>query len=129
MANKNNREIDGYSLRPIAILKGFVLSQFLLLCVSVALALAVYFSSWQASPRLLNVLAHVAVFGGASWAGMCCHRKAWLHGVAVGILAFLVLSWIGYGERFFTTWLWWKAFLQMGLVAMFGGVFGGLFVH
>lgn len=70
MANKNNREIDGYSLRPIAILKGFVLSQFLLLCVSVALALAVYFSSWQASPRLLNVLAHVAVFGAP--VGLAC---------------------------------------------------------
>lgn len=129
MAKKNSRETNGSNLRPIAIVKGFVLSQFILLCISVALALAVYFSSWRASPELLNILAHVGVFAGAIWAGVSCHKKAWLHGIVVGLVAFVVLSWMGYGGPAFTSWLWWKGLLQMGLVAMLGGILGGLFGH
>ncbi len=127
MAKKKNPEITGFNLRPVAILHGFILSQLLLLTISIGLALVVYFSHWQASPRLLIVLAHFGAFGGAMRAGIRCHSKAWLHGIAVGLLVFLVLSWVGNGGPLFITWMWWRGLLKMAFVAMLGGILGGLF--
>lgn len=126
MTRKNAADINGLSLQPAAVLQGFVLSQLLLLLIAAVLALAVYFSPWQASAKLLNVLAHVGVFAGAVWAGMRCRNKAWLHGVLVGVLAFLVFSVIGYAGPLLTTWLWWRKLIKMVFVAMLGGMLGGL---
>ncbi len=123
---RNANGTKGFALQPIAVLQGFIASQFFLLLISVVLAFAVYFSPWKASPKLLHVLAHAAVFAGAVWAGLRCQMKAWLHGILVGVLAFVVFSVVGYGGVPLSTWLWWRRFLKMGFVAMLGGILGGL---
>lgn len=125
MAKKNNTQTSGFRLQPVAILQGFFFTLVLLLFISISLAVVVYFSSWQASPKLLNLLAHLGVLGGAILAGRRCDKKAWCHGILVGVLAFLFLSWIGSGEVL-VTWLWAKSLLKMGIVAMLGGILGGL---
>lgn len=127
MAKKNGTEVNGFHLRPLAIVQGFMLSLILLLLISLVLAATVYFSSWQANSRLLNILAHFAVFGGAILAGCRCHKRAWLHGIMIGVVVFFIFSWVGYGGSLFTTWLWWKGLLKMGFVSMLGGILGGLF--
>lgn len=127
MAKRNDNEIIGMQLRPLVILQGFILSQLLLFLVSIILASLVYFSSWQAGNGLLSILGNLGVFGGAIWAGCRCYKRAWLHGIAVGILAFSILSFVGHGGPLLMTWLWWKGLLKMGFVAMLGGILGGLF--
>lgn len=110
----------------VAILQGLFLTLVLIILISLVLAFLVYFSAWQTNLRLLNLLAHSSVIGGAIWAGRRSERKAWLHGLIVGVLAFLLLTWIGDNQGLFATWLWWKRLLRMGLVAMLGGILGGL---
>ncbi|MCK9524893.1 MAG: TIGR04086 family membrane protein [Limnochordia bacterium] len=127
MAKKNDTEGSRLYLDPVALLQGFILAQVLLLLLTIVLATLVYFSSWQASLGLLAALAHLGVLGGSVVAGWRCHKRAWLHGVVVGVAAFLVLSWLGYGDSPFVTWAWWNALLKMTMVAMLGGIFGGLF--
>jgi putative membrane protein (TIGR04086 family) len=126
MAKKNGTNVGDSCLRPVAIFQGFLLALLLLLLVSIVLGAVVYFSSWQSNARLLNLLAHFTVLGGSMLAGCRCHKKAWLHGITVGIMVFAVFSWLGYDGVSFVTWLWWKSLLKMLLVAMLGGVLGGL---
>ncbi|HBN97708.1 MAG TPA: TIGR04086 family membrane protein [Firmicutes bacterium] len=128
MAKKNGAEVNEFHLRPMAIVQGFLLSLVLLLLISNVQAAIVYFSSWQTNPRLLNILAHFAVFGGTVLAGCRCHKKAWLHGIIVGVMVFSLFSWVGYGGALLVTWAWWKSLLKMAFVAMLGGILGGLFV-
>lgn len=127
MVTKNNSQDSGLWLQPMAVIQGVVLAFFLLIIISIVLAFLVYFSSWQATPRLLNVLAHLSVFAGALLAGRRCNQKAWVHGIVVGILAFIILSIMGYGESLFVTWLWWKRLFRMSFISMLGGIVGGLF--
>ncbi len=127
MAKRNDNEVIGMQLRPLIILQGFVLSQLILFAVSVVLAIIVYSSSWQADKGMLSLLGHLSVFGGAILSGYRCHKRAWLHGIVVGILAFFVFSFAGHGGPLMATWLWWKGLLKMGFVAMLGGIIGGLF--
>jgi putative membrane protein (TIGR04086 family) len=127
MAKKNDTEGNRLYLEPVALLQGFIMAQALLLLLTFVLATLVYFSSWQASPGLLAVLAHLGVLGGSALAGWRCHKRAWLHGIVVGVAAFLVLSLVGYGESPFVTWAWWNALIKMTMAAMLGGIFGGLF--
>lgn len=128
MGKKSAVESDrrGGSLHVVAILQGLFLTLVLIILISLVLAFLVYFSAWQTNLRLLNLLAHSSVIGGAIWAGRRSERKAWLHGLIVGVLAFLLLTWIGDNQGLFATWLWWKRLLRMGLVAMLGGILGGL---
>jgi len=123
-AIENSR--SGAKLDLVAILQGLFLTLVMVILISLVLALLVYFSSWQTNLRLLNLLAHSSVIGGSIWAGRRSGNKAWLHGVVVGVLAFLLLTWIGDNQGLFASWLWWKRLLRMGLVAMLGGILGGL---
>lgn len=116
----------GDSLHFVAILQGLFLALVFFIVISLVLALLVFFSNWQINLRLLNLLAHSSVIGGAIWAGRKSTSKAWLNGVVVGVLAFLILTWIGENQSLFASWLWWKRLLRMGLIAMLGGILGGL---
>jgi putative membrane protein (TIGR04086 family) len=127
MEKRSNTERAGFYLRPIAVLQGFILSQILVLLSSIILALVVYFSSWMVSPRLLSTLTHLGVFGGAILAGWRCHNRAWLHGVVVGLVAFLIYGFVAHGGPLLMTWIWWKGLAKMTFVAMLGGILGGLF--
>lgn len=127
MARRNDNEIIDRQLRLLVILQGLVLSLLLLFLVSIALALIVYFSPRQADKGILIILAHLGVLVGAIWSGCRCHKRAWLHGVIVGVLAFFVFSFADHGGPLFSTWIWWKGLLRMAFVAMLGGILGGLF--
>ncbi|NLL48035.1 MAG: TIGR04086 family membrane protein [Firmicutes bacterium] len=127
MAKRDSKEGKRMVLEPMALLQGVILAQFLWLLTSIVLAIIVYFSSWQASHGLLALLARLAALGGGIVAGAKCSERAWLHGVFLGILVFLIFSLVGYGEPLFVAWPWWKAMLKMMLVAMIGGITGGLF--
>lgn len=127
MAKRNGTEGNGMFLEPVALVQGTILSQLLWIIMSVVLATIVYFSTWQASPGLLAFLAHVAGLVGGIFAGWRCKKRAWLHGVVLGIAVYALFSYIGYGELPFVTWPWWKGLLKMALVAMIGGIVGGLF--
>lgn len=131
MGKKNNVENGrlGVNFHVMAILQGLFLTLLLIILISLVLAVLVYFFTWQSNIRLLNLLAHSSVIIGAIWAGRCCDRKAWFHGVVVGVLAFLILTWMGNNQSLFATWLWWKRVARMGLVAMLGGILGGLTKH
>lgn len=127
MGKKNTTEgRHGTGLHPIAVLQGLFLLLLLITLVSLVLALFVYFASWQGNPRLFNVLSHLSVVAGAIWAGSRCERKAWLHGLLVGVIAFLLLTWMGNNQGLFATWLWLRHLSRMAFVAMLGGVLGGL---
>ena len=97
MARKNDLEAARFWLQPLAVLQGLVVALGFLFLFSTGLAVVVYFSSWQATPSLLTLLAHLAVFAGAFWSGKKCLRKAWIHGIAVGCLAFLLFGFLGSG--------------------------------
>ncbi len=114
------------NLHPLAVLQGLLLMLLLLTLISFIMALFVYFASWRGHPRLLNVLTHLSVVAGALWAGSRCERKAWLHGLLVGVCAFLLLTWFGGNQGLFATWLWLKRLMRMGFVAILGGILGGL---
>jgi putative membrane protein (TIGR04086 family) len=124
---ENNR--TGENVHVVAILQGLFITLVLIILISAVLTLLVYFSSWQINLRLLNLLAHSSVIGGAIWAGRRSERNAWLHGVVVGMLAFLFLTWMGDDQGLFATWLWWKRLLRIGLLTMLGGILGGLTTH
>ena len=124
---KKNLDAAGLWLQPLAVLQGTAVACVLLLFTALGLAVVVFFSHWQAAPRLLCSLAHLAVFLGAVWAGKKCTRKAWVHGVLVGVVAFVLLGLFGSVEQSVLTWLWWKGMLRMALLAMVGGMVGGLF--
>jgi len=47
--------------------------------------------------------------------------------VLVGVVAFVLLGLFGSVEQSVLTWLWWKGMLRMALLAMVGGMVGGLF--
>ncbi len=126
MAKKNEKEGRGMAIEPLALVQGVILSQLLWLIMSIGSAIVVYFSSWPASQSTLAILAHLAVLGGGFFSGVRCSKRAWLHGVVLGILVFLIFSYVGYGEPLLMTWPWWKALLKMVLVAMLGGITGGL---
>jgi putative membrane protein (TIGR04086 family) len=123
---KNNLDAARVKLQPLAVLQGVALAFGLLLLIALALALAVFFTTWQATPRLLNLLAHLAVVAGAFWAGKRCLRWAWLHGVVVGLAAFLLFGLLSSARQPLLSWLWWQRMLRMVLAAMFGGMLGGL---
>lgn len=127
MGKKNKTEGKlGTGLKPMAVLQGLFLMLLLIILISLILALFVYFAAWQSNPRLLNVFTHLSVVGGAIWAGSRCGRKAWLHGLLVGVGAYLLLTWIGDNQELFATWLWVKRLVRMSFVAMLGGILGGL---
>lgn len=126
MARKNDLEAARFWLQPLAVLQGLVVALGFLFLFSTGLAVVVYFSYWQATPSLLTLLAHLAVFAGAFWSGKKCLRKAWIHGIAVGCLAFLLFGFLGSGGHAFSSWLWWQRLLRMVLVTMLGGMVGGL---
>lgn len=75
------------------------------------------------------MLVHASVTGGAILAGRRCKRKAWLNGVAVGLVAFLILTWLGENQVLLATWLWWRRLFRMGVMAVLGGILGGLLSH
>jgi len=127
MVKKNNLDAAGFKLQPVAVLQGTVVVLVLLFLASVVLALAVSFSPWQAGAGLLKAIAHLAVFAGAFWAGKKCARKAWLHGILVGLAAFILLGALGSVEQSVLSWLWWQRLLRMLFAAMLGGMVGGLF--
>ncbi|NMB00503.1 MAG: TIGR04086 family membrane protein [Firmicutes bacterium] len=127
MATKNNMQTRGFWLQPMAILQGVLCSFFFLIVLSIILAVVVYFSSWQPTAKLLSALAHLAIFAGSLCAGRRCKQKSWLHGIVAGILTFVILSFMGYGEVMVVSWLWWKRLARLALFSMFGGIVGGLF--
>lgn len=127
MVNKNNAPPTGWLIQVRALVRGVLGAFILLIILSIILALAVSVSSWQPTVRILSALVHAAVFIGALLAGRSCEQKAWLHGILVGVLAFLLLSFMGFGESFLVTWLWWRRLGRMIFVAMLGGIVGGLF--
>ena len=125
MARKNDLEAARFWLQPLAVLQGLVVALGFLFLFSTGLAVVVYFSYWQATPSLLTLLAHLAVFAGVLVREKCL-RKAWIHGIAVGCLAFLLFGFLGSGGHAFSSWLWWQRLLRMVLVTMLGGMVGGL---
>ena len=126
MKKRNNLDTAGFWLQPMAVLQGTAVALALLLFSSLGLALAVCFLPWQAAPNLLNLLAHLAVFAGAAWSGKKCLKKAWIHGIAVGLASFVLLGFLGSADIALLTWLWWQKLLRMLFVAMLGGMMGGL---
>src|SRR5690554_667136 len=120
---ERKRRID---LHLISVLQGLSFTLLLIIMISLVLALLAHFASWQCSTRLLSLFTHASVIGGAIWAGKRCGSKAWLHGLLVGMAAFLIFTWIGGNQTLFATWLWLKRLLRMGFVAMLGGILGGL---
>lgn len=122
--SKNNKSPIAISITVVA--QGLFLAFLLMVLVVFILAVLVSFFDWESNTKTLNLLAHAVVVGGAIWAGHRCKKKAWLHGIIVGIGAFLLFNWIGERQGLFITWLWWKRCLRMCFVSMLGGILGGL---
>lgn len=107
------------------ILQGFGFAFSLLIVISFVLAIIVYFSSWVVNLQILAVLTSLSVLLGAFWAGRMCERKAFLHGIGVGIFCYIVLG-LMIDQKLFITWAWWQGFIKMILISMLGGILGGL---
>ncbi|HHY10485.1 MAG TPA: TIGR04086 family membrane protein, partial [Firmicutes bacterium] len=88
--SKNNKGAAAFNVT--AAVQGLFFTVLLVILISLVLAVMVSFFDWESSTKILNVLAHSAVIGGAIWAGNRCGKKAWLHGVAVGVMAFLLFK-------------------------------------
>lgn len=128
MAKKNNGELEpAWKIFHFpALFQGLVVIMLLIMTLSFGLSLVVSYSSWQSSPRLLNFLTHLSVFFGALWAGRRCQRKAWIHGIVVGLVAFALFSWFGSRQELILTGIWGRALLRVVLVGILGGMLGGL---
>lgn len=125
MVKKNSVETVG-SVQPAAVLQGVGAALAALILAAAGLAVAVYFSLGEAAPRLLRSLAQLAFFIGAFWAGRRCERRAWLHGILVGVVLFLLLGLLGPGSPPLVSWLWWRKLVPLTLLGMVGGIVGGL---
>lgn len=128
MGKKNNGESLPYwkIIHYPALCQGFLVIIILLLVLSLFLSALVSFSSWQTNPRLLNLLTHGSIFIGSLWAGNRCDRKAWLHAIVTGLIAFLFFTWFASPQELFLTWFWWRSLLRVLFVSLLGGMIGGL---
>lgn len=125
MVKKNSVETVGW-VQPAAIVQGVVAALAALLLIAVVLAVVVHFSLGEAAPRLLTSLVQLAFFLGAFWAGRSCQRRAWLHGILVGVVLFVLLGFFGAGGPPLVSWLWWRKLVPLALLGMVGGIVGGL---
>ncbi len=107
------------------ILQGFGFAFTLLIALAFILAIIVYFSSWSVSSRVLGILTYLSMFFGAFWAGCRSDRRAFLHGIIVGVIGYVALG-LMIDQKLFVNFVWWKGLLKMGLVSMPGGIIGGL---
>lgn len=124
--NENNSSPTGDILQISVVLQSLALTIILFLLCAFILSFFVYFSTWQLEAKLLRLLTRLCILLGGLWSGRSCRRRAWLHGMFVGMIAYFLLLWLNGTSNLLFTFLWWKNLFSLAFIGLVGGILGGL---